>query len=153
MNIFVVHSNPTICARTLDNVRLNKMIVETGQIISTVLRTKYNDKTKKLYKAAYLNHPCIKWAQENPQHLVWLIHLFFEYTKEYTFRFHKVHLTEKTLNKHLRNILKNLPPFTTQIKFYNGSFYKKLPVFKAYRLTLKEKWKQDTLKGRPPHFN
>ncbi len=153
MNIFVTHKNPADCARALDNVRLNKMTIETAQIISTVLRMKYHDESPLLYKAAYLHHPCVKWAMERPEHLTWLIHLFLEYTNEYTRRFHKIHLSETTLTAHLTNILCILPPLATDISFYNGSAHKELPVFDAYRQTLREKWEADILKGRPPKFS
>ena len=153
MNIFVTHKNPAHCARALDNVRLNKMTVETAQIISTVLRITYHDETPALYRPAYRHHPCVKWAMKRPEHLVWLIHLFFEYTNEYTRRFQKVHLSEATLASHLTDVLSILPPLTTEIDFYNGSAHKELPVFEAYRLTLREKWQQDALKGRPPRFS
>ncbi len=153
MNIFVTHKNPKDCALFLDNVRLNKMIIETGQIISTVLRTQYHDNNPILYKKAFIYHPCVKWVQEKPEHLVWLIHLFFEYTHEYTRRFRKIHKTQRTLGSYFKSVLKYFPAFTTRIHFYNGSLYKNIPLFKAYRLTLYKKWEQDRLKGRPPKFN
>ena len=62
MNIFVISQNPDECAQALDDLRLNKMILETAQLLSTAIR--FHGYTGNLaYKATHINHPCSIWAR------------------------------------------------------------------------------------------
>jgi len=62
MNIFVVSPDTMECAKALDDLRLNKMIIETAQLLSTAMRVQGytgND----IYKSTHVNHPCAVWAR------------------------------------------------------------------------------------------
>lgn len=59
MNIFLPCSTIAGSVASLDDRRLNKMIVETAQMLSTVLGGKQRD--ERLYKTTHPHHPCTVW--------------------------------------------------------------------------------------------
>ncbi len=61
MQLFVTDINPAVCARHLDDVRLNKIIVESAQLIST----SHPELIHKPYKATHINHPLVVWISED----------------------------------------------------------------------------------------
>lgn len=70
MNIFVVHKDPVIAAQMLCDRHVNKMILETAQMLSAVA-DRHNHPT--LYKVAFKKHPCTLWAGESKENWLWLI--------------------------------------------------------------------------------
>lgn len=96
MNIFVTDINPYVAARNLCDIHLNKMIIESCQLLSTNLRIKYgdeacDDKSKvQLYKSMYVNHPCRK-CLETEYNEWWLRHHLNGLLKEYTYRRNRTH--------------------------------------------------------------
>ena len=83
MNIFITDINPVIAANNLDDKRVNKMLLESCQMISTAMRIGTNDGyfvpikpetvlDNTLYKIAYENHPCNIWCRDNINHLYWV---------------------------------------------------------------------------------
>lgn len=71
MNIFYSDINPEICARNLDNLRVNKMITESCQMLSTALRVNGVNHPG-LYKIAYKNHSCTLWVTKGRFNFLWL---------------------------------------------------------------------------------
>lgn len=66
MNIFKIESTFKESAKSLDNKRINKMAVETGQLLSTALNLKSRkDFSGLIYKSTHINHPCSIWARSN----------------------------------------------------------------------------------------
>ena len=65
MNIFAFDKCPMRSALWLDDIRKNKMILESAQMLSTAVRALCPDTTLEVYKTAYLNHPCSKWARQS----------------------------------------------------------------------------------------
>ncbi len=93
MNIFATSECPTKCAEYLDNRRLVKMVLETAQIISTVI---YKQDIKyhfinQLYKPTHMHHPCVIWAGKSEINLRWLFQHFQALCLEYTKRYNRVH--------------------------------------------------------------
>lgn len=76
MNIFAFDSDPWLSALWLDDVRKNKMVVETAQLLSTAIR--FNDPFTELavYKPAYIGHPCTVWARTSRDNFKWLTEYF-----------------------------------------------------------------------------
>ena len=138
MNIFVVDNNPTIAAQELCDKHVVKMIVESGQMLSTAHRVldgiEYYSKTKGdrprkikrwhlndareriLWKASFVNHPCTIWTMQTNSNYIWHAQHAFALCKEYTKRYGKIHKSEiliEYLNHHLPNNIKNgsLTPF------------------------------------------
>ena len=105
------------------------MIVEYAQLLSTAHRVldgeEYEGRTANnrrirrfkmadsnientLYKASHINHPSAIWVRQSSQHYRWLYRLFMWLCVEYTYRYGKIHSTERLLGKLLGNIPKNI---------------------------------------------
>lgn len=82
MNIFVTHPNPSVAVQHLDNSRVNKMIIETAQILSTVNSLTGDDYVP--YKPTHRTHPCTIWACKTSTNYNWLIDYFYALAHEYT---------------------------------------------------------------------
>lgn len=73
MNIFALSECPEQSALWLDDIRKNKMILESAQMLSTAIRTLCPDTGLSVYRTAYLNHPCSIWARASRGNFMWLI--------------------------------------------------------------------------------
>ena len=82
MNIFALDQCPMQSALWLDDIRKNKMILESAQMLSTAVRTLCPDTDLEVYRVAYLNHPCTIWARQSRANFSWLLshmsHLFIQ---------------------------------------------------------------------------
>ena len=82
MNIFALDKCPMQSALWLDDIRKNKMILESAQRLSTAVRWLDPDTTLPVYKLAYMNHPCTKWARKSRANFSWLLsnmsHMFLQ---------------------------------------------------------------------------
>lgn len=95
MNIFYVHSNPTIAARSLCDKHVVKMILESAQILCTVQHLWGN---KAPYRPTHKNHPCVKWAANNLHNYEWLLEHAKALSIEYTYRYGKIHKSDFLIN-------------------------------------------------------
>jgi hypothetical protein len=91
MNIFFTSLDPREAALALDNKRLNKMILETAQLLSNATRQYGSNLSQeamvahgfdKLYKQTHNNHPSSVWAREAPQNYLWLVSHFYHLAQE-----------------------------------------------------------------------
>lgn len=73
MNIFAYHPEPEQSALWLDDVRKNKMIVESCQLLSTAMNVLLPNHGMECYKTSYLQHPCAVWARLSYENFVWLL--------------------------------------------------------------------------------
>lgn len=154
MNIFATSPDPVESARALDDRRLNKMIVESAQILCTSLHLNGLG-TSELYRVAYAAHPVVKWASSDPRHYAWLFRHFTALLDERRFRTAKTdHGCRRMLPALLARVTTTEPPAT----FVNCTPYKdERDVHLAYRMTLAGKWAKDArpptwLKRGPPEF-
>jgi hypothetical protein len=94
MNIFVLDECPMQSARWLCDKHIVKMPLESAQMLSTAHRVidgdEYADQVK-LYKAAYINHPCSKWCRESKMNYRWLYAHFRTLVEEYEDRYQRTH--------------------------------------------------------------
>ena len=106
MNIFVVDSHPINAARLLPDKHVNKMILETAQMLSVVFSPHYWDigKVNKINgepfntkKGAFKNHPCTRWAAESAANCAWLIQHGCGLCDEFNLRYGKQHGLTKSL--------------------------------------------------------
>jgi hypothetical protein len=81
MNIFITSFDSKKAASHLDDLRLNKMILETAQLLSSAYRNLFND-DELLYKDTHFNHPCTIWARKNVDNYSWLVQYFDDLAKE-----------------------------------------------------------------------
>ena len=100
MNIFVLDFNIKKCAQYHCDKHVVKMILESAQILSTVLRLNGVDYG---YKATHLNHPCTLWAGKSLSNWKWVRRLAFELNREYKYRF------EKKVNHKSFDLIKTMP--------------------------------------------
>lgn len=93
MNIFYLHRNALIAAMMMCDIHINKMILESAQILSIVYIMLTNNihhiEQKKVYKAPqrYFKHPCVLWTLESSSNFQWLLTHAYGLLKEYKFRF------------------------------------------------------------------
>ena len=128
MNRFIIEASPEECARSLCDSHVVKMVLEEGQMLSTVHRVvdgkEITGKTKSgrnqkqwvlpdrrestLYKACHVNHPCTIWARETTANYKWAVDFFEAVSKEYTWRYEKNHATHFKLSRFLKNPPNNI---------------------------------------------
>jgi hypothetical protein len=124
MNIFYLDHDPRKSARFHTNSHCSKMILETGQMLSTAHRVldgticridgkkEYklpDNRDTKLYKPFGVNHPCNKWVRESSANYLWLFHLFLELSMEFKYRFGKDHKTFEKLGDIVGRLPTNMP--------------------------------------------
>lgn len=73
MNIFVTDTCPVRSALNLDDKRINKMIVESAQMLSSAVYKYTQEQVDGLYKPSYRNHPCTLWAGNTQANFNWLV--------------------------------------------------------------------------------
>jgi len=155
MNIFVVDPYPSLCAQCLDDRRLNKMIVETGQLLSSALWYWGADECVYVYRESYKNHPCTKWVRKNMDNFVWTFSLFEEMIHERKRRGFGEHKSERIFPMFENYIRRKGHHFWHIVRpgeFCNCSLYKDEEIFRAYMLTLQEKWEAEENRGYIPQF-
>ena len=152
MNIFYTDPSPLLSAKVLDDRRLNKMIVESAQMLSTAVLHYYSNNNKlmvdNIYKQTHKNHPCSIWTRISYSNYNWLLEHLKYLCSFYNIRFNKIHKTSAlieplTYNRDLIqfDILENtLPPKCNPYK--DNILYEdvKKDVVESYRLTLLDKW-------------
>lgn len=149
MNIFVTDPCPKKSAQALDDKRVIKMILESAQILSTVIRglnQEYAD-SRNLYKKTHTGHPCVKWAGQSRSNYLWLLSHMQALLDEYTYRFGKHHKSGGLVPAFQEYAPRMLDPGL--IPFVNCTDFKHVPdVHNAYRQALASKWKNDKLVPR-----
>lgn len=141
MNIFVTSDSPIVSASNLDQKRLVKMILETGQLLSTAVRVNGADHIA-LYKVAYLNHPCSRWARSTQGNFLWLSVHGLAMCDLYRKNYGRQHKTEDVIRKCLDYF--SLIPEGKLEAFVNCALDKNTTdVIQAYRDTMNLKWHLD----------
>lgn len=96
MNRFVLHVEPEQAARFHCDKHVVKMILEEGQMLSTVHRLS-GSTDDNLYRATHKHHPCTVWAGQSSENYRWGYRLLVALCDEYTFRYGKQHATSRLL--------------------------------------------------------
>lgn len=108
MNIFITDTDPQKAAQSLPDKHVVKMPLETCQMLSLVFSDWYRDwgalhkqdgTSYSTSKGAFRNHPCTKWAAEDPTHIAWLISHGLFLCFEYTERYGKRHSCQNTIEE------------------------------------------------------
>jgi hypothetical protein len=149
MNIFAFSADPWECALWLDDVRKNKMILETAQLLSSAVAINDPSWASKVYRPTHLGHPCAKWAMASRYNFHWLLDYMECLGKQ--FGNHKSLDYTKVFNDYY---VLGWFPSIAQTPFPNcaansdlGISFKHVPdVHEAYRLYINERWKRDTIK-------
>lgn len=150
MNIFAVSKHPRKCARALDDLRLNKMMLETTQILCTMINH-IEGRQATPYKSSHSTGPVLAWVKEQQRNgsMFWLYELGIAYGEEIQYRFGRKHACQLVLEGLTLNwpILLDIPSFMFKLEFYNGARHRKLgldfthlPVHEAYHEYLRARW-------------
>ena len=86
MNIFVLDKNVEKCAEYHCDKHVIKMILESAQMMSAVVRLNGHDTG---YKLTHKNHPCTIWARKSLSNYIWLKSLISLLNSEYRYRYDK----------------------------------------------------------------
>ena len=181
MNIFILDNDPVIAAQQQCDKHVVKMIVESGQMLSTAHRMldgvverrpsksgkttvnyyKLNDEREDIiYKAVHFNHPCSIWTRESCCNYSWHYEHFIALCEEYTYRYGKVHSTDTKLRKELKQVPTNISvKHMTPFKLAMGSnpecmFEDAVKSYRAFYHTKQEKFSMVwTKRPIPSWFN
>jgi hypothetical protein len=181
MNIFVLSENPIEAAQMQCNKHISKMVVESAQMLSTAHRMldgkqeKGPSKSGKtmskkwlhsntemesiLYKAVHMSHPCTIWTTQSDSNYKWHYDHFVALCDEYTYRYEKIHATDKLL----RNMLSILPqnikkgpmtPFALAMKANPECIYENDPVrsYRAFYQTKQDRFNMVWSKREVPEW-
>ena len=150
MNIFVISSTPSECAQMLDDKRLQKMILESAQMLSTAIIQRGGEA---IYKPTHRNHPCTVWTGATGGNYLWHLNLFSAMSVEYQGRRGRTHKSFHDCFQ-LLNEQSNLLPDGPLQPFPNCSMFKELPdTFEAYKATMRTKWLNDKIPPRWTNSN
>jgi hypothetical protein len=155
MNIFATSDDPVACALALDDKRINKMIVEACQMLSTALHLSGRG-SPQIYQSAYSRHPVVLWTASDPRNYAWLYRHLEALLAERTFRTDRLeHRSRRLLPMLSRFVETETPPAA----FQNCTPHKEIDdVHRAYRVTLCKKGQRDrrpamwTRRGPPTFF-
>lgn len=154
MNIFATYKDPHLSARMLDDVRAQKMIVESGQILATALHLRGLRLPRPFPQPTHAGHPAVHWAGRRRGNYAWLWRHMRALLDRYRLYRGKPHAYEW-----LMPVLRALAVFIPEgakARNPNCTPHKELPVYEAYRVTLLEKWGNDVIRltwdGRPHVF-
>jgi hypothetical protein len=147
MNIFVSSLDPVESAQALDTLRLNKMVLESAQLLSTNMTIRKVPGAP--YRPTHMHHPC-QVALDNPHNFTWLVSHFKALCEEYTYRTGKHHKCSQFLHlferaKELDNFEENKLTLPNCTKFKENSL-----LTEGYKLALIDKWINDV---RCPKWN
>lgn len=148
MNIFVPFKTIEENAICLDNLRLNKMVLESTQMLCTSLR-RYG--VMPPYKENHPNHPCTLWAGKTRTNFLYLLKLAMEMEKERLFRGMNPHKSVSVLNFCEDHASLVPEGELTMFKNCTKDFKHIDDVHLAYQYQLAKKWKED--KKPPVWFN
>ena len=90
MNIFAVDSNPVSAAQMLCDKHINKMIIESCQMLCTAMHIRGSSRPGP-YRATFKNHPCTVWAATSRENWQWLFDHALALYNEKVFRFGGTH--------------------------------------------------------------
>ena len=161
MNIFALSRCPMQSAQWLDDIRKNKMILESAQMLSTAVRVLSPDTDLSVYKVAYLNHPCTIWARQSRDNFKWLLshmsHLFLQKDG-----LHKSASLLTDFQKYADSGYfpsEGLTPFANCARnLERGVDYSEHPdTHEAYRVYMNDRWKENNITltwrwGREPEW-
>ena len=149
MNIFAFDPEPKLSALWLDDVRKNKMILETAQLLSSAIR--FYDPTTKLpvYKQTHTGHPCCHWARASRANYRWLTN-YMQALVDQKFGMHSssaLLLIFHDYAKHGEFFKEDATPFANCAANADlGISFKHIEdTHLAYRMYIRERWRCDTI--------
>jgi hypothetical protein len=100
--LFIVDPDPTICAQSLDSLRLNYATIFSGRYLSNAFRVLFPDKMRQTGEAMYYpmtrNHECSIWTSKNINNYIWMYNFFIEVNEEKFYRYGSKHTSFNQLS-------------------------------------------------------
>ena len=143
MNIFALDDDPFISALLMCDQHINKMIVESCQLLATAHPVGVAP-----YKHTHFNHPCAKWVRESRNNYLWLVQHTFGLLAERKFRWpdRKEHKSFSVATWFDQNVPNNFPSIslTNFAQAMPKHFWRSDPVaaYQIYYLLHKMKFKK-----------
>jgi len=97
MNIFVLDTDPILAAQAQHDKHVVKMVLETAQMLSTVVHEQNPSAASPLYRPTHRNHPCTRWAAQHPDNIAWLVDHGCALASEYQHRFNRTHASLRVI--------------------------------------------------------
>lgn len=144
MNIFATDPSAIKCAEYLDDKRVVKMVLETAQLLATSINLNGGKAT---YKSTHINHPCAIWARKSQANYLWLLMHFNALLVEYANRFGKRHKCADYFDE-FKDGFKLIPKGERTLHPNCTIFKEEQDVYKAYRMYMEHKWKNDKIQPR-----
>ena len=151
MNIFLPYENDiNKSVQSLDNLRLNKQILETYQLLTNAIKEKRGQDVK-----GYTNHPVYVFYKTNLPFLMWY---GYSCCREYQYRFQKPHkLTTNFMSAiMLFNVVEEnvayIPYYMEGSKGQPNYIRTTENVSALFQQKLINKWNNDNAKGRQPRW-
>jgi hypothetical protein len=156
MNIFAFDDDVRLSAQWLDDVRKNKMISETNQLLASAINTLTPDNDVEGlcgYPKSVPAHGCARWARAASENFLWLL----KYNREMLSQWGDVHKGYDRLvaaEKWFHGGGRDSFPEQMRTPFYNGTTNQELGIsYKhiantnaAYRMYIRHRWQLDTIK-------
>lgn len=149
MNIFATDKSPVVSAQNLPDILVNKMTLESAQLLSTAHIV--IDGTDTTYKKTHENHPSAVWARSCAANYEWLYSHFNALCDEYSHRTGKVHGCAKLLSelrkppRYCQQTKRTLPPKCMPDE------HKVDCVYQSYKNYLAAKFKGWAVREKPIH--
>lgn len=151
MNIFAFSAEPYLSALWLDDIRKNKMILESSQLLSTAIN--FNDPLGDwpIYKPAYISHPCTIWTRTSRANFSWLLsyleQLIVQKENGYSHKCAKLIPVFQKYQSEGRFKHEEQTPFANcaRNKQRNVDFTHIADTHEAYRLYICNRWKKDKI--------
>lgn len=97
MNIFILDTDPALCAAYHCDKHVVKMCIEYAQLLSTAARV--IGYVHDGYASTHEKHPCTIWAADHVDNWSWLYRLAVALGDEYTHRYGKTHKSTDALRR------------------------------------------------------
>jgi len=97
MNLFYLDEDINIIVESMNNKHIVKMPLESAQMLCTShwCHNRNVGELRDLYKPVHVNHPTTIWTRESAVQYSFHYNLFLAMCEEYTYRYGKVHASEK----------------------------------------------------------
>ena len=166
MNIHATYDDPAKCARALDDRRLNKMLTETGQILSTALHL-MDLYDPNLFKPFNPGHKINKWVAKSSSNYCWTLQYMKELADEYKYRKDKEQASARLipiLEQAMIEVEDKKEPASKVQEFCNYAKnkskdldYTHMQAHDAYKFYMIKRWLSDDKKPKwtrrqPPNF-
>lgn len=115
MNIFCIYDDPAKSAQQLCDQHVNKMVLESAQMIANCFSLDTLESAPKTAKGtarkhSYYNHPCSIWVRETKANFKWLLDHALAMEQERLARGYNPHFSTPFIQWALDNINKSLVP-------------------------------------------